>query len=90
MSPDYVAQLLISLGSLASVLLAGRRHADRTPKYPFAPWLLLFAAHAVFLGYALLSGQPFFLPLNVGMMTAAAINARISWRAARPRPSVRS
>jgi hypothetical protein len=76
MSPAFIAQVLISLGSLASVLMAGRRKPDRTPRFPYAPWVLLFAAHGLFLTYALLSGQPFFLLLNVGMMTAAVLNFR--------------
>lgn len=69
-----LAQLAVSVGSLASVLLAGRRLPGGQPRFPVAPWLLLFAAHGLFLGYALVSGQPGFLLLNVGMMIAALLN----------------
>lgn len=76
MSPALIAQVAVSTGSLASVLLAGRRLADGKPRFPRAPWLLLIGSHALFLTYALASGQPGFLLLNVGMVTAGVINLR--------------
>lgn len=83
-----VAQSLVSVGSLASVLLAGRRLADGGPRFPRAPWLLLVAAHGTFLAYALWSGQPGFLPLNVGMIIAGLLNLRAARRRPRPPPVV--
>lgn len=81
-SVPIVAQALVSAGSLASVLLAGRRRADGAPRFPTLPWLLLVAAHGTFLAYALWSGQPGFLPLNVGMIVAGLVNLRAARRAA--------
>lgn len=79
------AQALVSAGSLASVFLAGRREADGLPRFPRLPWLLLVTAHGVFLAYALWSGQPGFLLLNVGMIVAGLVNLRAAYRARRPR-----
>jgi hypothetical protein len=73
-----LAQLAVSVGSLASVLLAGRRLPGGQPRFPVAPWLLLFAAHGLFLAYVVASDQPGFLLLNVGMMVAALLNLRAS------------
>lgn len=83
-TPALAAQLLVSAGSLASVLLAGRRRDGGAPRFPRAPWLLLVAAHGTFLAYALASDQPGFLPLNVGMVLAGLLNLRASRRVARP------
>lgn len=83
-TPALAAQLLVSAGSLASVLLAGRRRDGGVPRFPRAPWLLLVGAHGTFLAYALASDQPGFLPLNVGMVLAGLLNLRASHRAARP------
>lgn len=74
------AQLVVGVGSLTSVLLAGRRRADGRPRYPRAPWLLLVAAHGTFLAYALWSGQPGFLLLNGGMIAAGLLNLRAARR----------
>lgn len=85
-SVPVVAQVLISAGSLASVLLAGRRLPDGLPRFPHLPWLLLVVAHVTFLAYALWSGQPYFLLLNVGMIVAGLVNLRAARVARRPEP----
>lgn len=85
MSIALVAQILVSAGSLASVFLAGRRLDDGTPRFPFAPWVLLGIAHSTFGCYAIWSGQPGFLIMNTGMTTAAVINFRTSWKRRTPR-----
>jgi hypothetical protein len=68
-----IAQLVVGIGSLTSVVLAGLR-------LTYAPWVLLWLSHAVFSGYAILSGQPGFLLLNFGMMAAAVFNYYLAWR----------
>jgi hypothetical protein len=83
MSLALTAQVAVSAGSLTSVVLAGRRTAAGAPRFPYAPWVLLIAAHGLFLGYALVSGQPGFLLLNVGMVAAGALNFRAARRAAK-------
>jgi hypothetical protein len=83
-TPALLAQLTVSVTSLTSVLLAGRRTDDGRPRHAYLPWLLLIAGHAAFLAYALVSGQPGFLPLNVGMIVAGVVNLRAARRAADP------
>lgn len=84
MSAALAAQVAVSAGSLVSVLLAGRRTEGGAPRFPRAPWVLLIGSHGLFLGYALASGQPGFLLLNVGMVIAGLINLRAGWRRQRP------
>jgi hypothetical protein len=81
-TPALLAQLVVSAASLASVFLAGRRTDDGGPRFPHLPWLLLAAGHGAFLVYAVVTGQPGFLPLNVGMVVAALVNLRAARRAA--------
>jgi hypothetical protein len=80
LSGALAAQVAVGVGSLVSVLLAGRRTASGTARFPRAPWLLLIGSHGLFLGYALVSGQPGFLLLNVGMVVAGVINLRAGWK----------
>lgn len=80
LSAALAAQVAVSVGSLVSVLLAGRRTEGGTARFPRAPWLLLIGSHGLFLGYALASGQPGFLLLNVGMVVAGVINLRAGRR----------
>lgn len=80
-TPALLAQLVVSAASLASVFLAGRRTDDGRPRHAYLPWLLLVAGHGTFLAYALVSGQPGFLPLNVGMVVIALVNLRAARRA---------
>lgn len=85
-SVPIVAQALVSVGSLASVLLAGRRLGS-APRFPRLPWVLLVVAHGTFLAYSVWSGQPGFLPLNVGMIVAGLVNLRAAYRARRSDPA---
>jgi hypothetical protein len=79
-TPALLAQLTVSAASLASVFLAGRRTDDGLPRHAYLPWALLIVGHAAFMAYVVVTGQPGFLPLNVGMVVAGLYNLRAARR----------
>jgi hypothetical protein len=67
-----IAQLLVGVGSLTSVWLAGSKK--------IAAWPVLIASHGTFLAYSAWSGQWGFWLLNVGMIVIGARNWRVAAR----------
>lgn len=66
MTTAQIAQLLVSIGSLISVWLAGSKN--------ILAWPVLIVSHGLFLAYSAWSGQWFFWILNVGMIGIGARN----------------